>query len=187
MVPSPSGLPPPGLSVYQDSSDGVTALLSLVVVNNPASLPLPIIAYEGRGYDRLLLGVSWLTAVGRSRAWWMPLDPELVAREGPGKCLLTEVSFYTDSPAGITSPVSVCGCLVLIRGLRSGVGVVSHEHEACDVSTCCWCRVEADVVVWSRVTLFQDWPAGVTGVFLALAGGIDSFRFRRMSVRGSRL
>ena len=108
-VLSPSGFPPRGWSYHQDSPASVTALLSLVVVANPTSLSLPTIAYEGRQCDRLPLGASWITAVGRSRAWWMPLDPELVAWEAPGKCVLVRASFYKDSPAGITSLVSLCG------------------------------------------------------------------------------
>ena len=105
------------------------ALLSLVVEDTRASVPLPSLASGGRfgnsdsrGYrrlallaggtsqrtcDRLLLGVSWRTAVVRSHARWMPLDPELGAGEVSEKCLLTKVSFYQDSPSGISSPEPV--------------------------------------------------------------------------------
>ena len=85
-------------------------------------------------------------AMGRSRAWWMPLDPELVAGEVPGKCLLAEVSIYQDSSAGITSPEFLCGCRVLlVRSLRLGAAVAAHRHKACDMSA--FCQMEADVVI----------------------------------------
>ena len=118
----------------------------------------------------------------------MPLDPELVAREAPGKCVLVRVSFYKDSPAGITSLVSLCGRRVLVRSLWPGAVVAGHEGEACGMSALC--RVETGVVARPRVSFFFKTdlmaPPG-SREFLVSVGGVDPFRFRRMSVQGSRL